>query len=194
MIEPLTLQTKWDKRYREQETLSAPALVLSENAHLLPANGRALDLACGLGANALFLAQRGLTVEAWDLSPVAIMRLAERSDSLGLPVQARVRDVVADPPRPQTLDIIMVGHFLERSLAPVLAAALRPGGLLFYQTFSRDAVSDQGPANPAYRLATNELLVLFDGLVVRVYREEGRLGDLAHGWRDRALLVTERPR
>jgi hypothetical protein len=88
--------------------------------------------------------------------------------------------------------VIVVSHFLDRSLAPAIIAALRPGGLLFYQTFSRVAVTDRGPEDPAFRLAENELLELFKPLKVRIYREEGRLGDTSQGWRDIAMLVAEK--
>ena len=67
------------------------------------------------------------------------------------------------------------------------------GGLLFYQTFSREAVTDQGPSKPEYRLLPNELLRLFRGLLVRVYREEGKLGDVTRGFRDLTQLVAECP-
>jgi tellurite methyltransferase len=187
------LQVKWDQRYREAQALPPPARVLTENAHLLPGSGHALDLACGLGANALFLAGRGLTVEAWDLSPVAIERLSREAGASGLQVTALVRDGVAQPPRPGSCDVVVVSHFLDRTLLPHLADALRPGGLLFYQTFSREAVSRSGPSNPAYRLGDNELARAFSHLLLRFYREEGRLGDLEHGCRDLALLVAQKP-
>jgi hypothetical protein len=83
-------------------------------------------------------------------------------------------------------------RFLDRDLAPEIAAALRPGGLLFYETFTREGAGGRGPSNPAYRLAANELLGLFPGLVVRGYREEGRLADTASGLGDLALLVAEK--
>jgi tellurite methyltransferase len=187
------LQVKWDQRYREAQALPPPARVLTENAHLLPGSGHALDLACGLGANALFLAGRGLTVEAWDLSPVAIERLSREAGASGLQVTALVRAGVAQPPRPGSCDVVVVSHFLDRTLLPHLADALRPGGLLFYQTFSREAVSRSGPSNPAYRLGDNELARAFSHLLLRFYREEGRLGDLEHGCRDLALLVAQKP-
>jgi tellurite methyltransferase len=174
------LQVKWDQRYREAQALPPPARVLTENAHLLPGSGHALDLACGLGANALFLAGRGLTVEAWDLSPVAIERLSREAGASGLQVTALVRDGVAQPPRPGSCDVVVVSHFLDRTL-------------LFYQTFSREAVSRSGPSNPAYRLGDNELARAFSHLLLRFYREEGRLGDLEHGCRDLALLVAQKP-
>ncbi|MEW8205094.1 MAG: SAM-dependent methyltransferase, partial [Candidatus Thiodiazotropha taylori] len=83
-------------------------------------------------------------------------------------------------------------YFLERSLIPTLIQALKPGGLVFYQTFTRQAVSSEGPQNPAFRLADQELLQLFSQLHVRVYREEGRLGDLSLGSRDVAMLVAQK--
>ncbi|MCG6967983.1 MAG: class I SAM-dependent methyltransferase [Chromatiaceae bacterium] len=185
------LQQKWDARYSAVEGLPLPLEVLADNAHLLPQRGDALDLACGLGGSALFLAARGLRTQAWDLSAVAVAALRQRSGDL--PLVARVRDVVADPPAPASFDVICVGHFLDRDLCPHIAAALRPGGLLFYQTFSRERVDDSGPGSDGFRLARNELLSLFAGLVVRVYRDEGAVGDPGSGFRNRAQLVAERP-
>lgn len=187
------LREKWDARYRRAERIPEPARVLRENLHLLPPEGRALDFACGLGENARLLARQGLAVTAWDLSPVAIERLGHEASTQGLAVTAEVRNVQARPPEAASFDVIVVAHFLDRALAPALSDALRCGGLLFYQTFTREAVSDCGPGNPNFRLAPNELLRLFPGLLVRVYREEGRVGDLSRGTRDLALLVAQRP-
>jgi tellurite methyltransferase len=186
------LRVKWNQRYAQTDRMPSPAVVLTANAHLLPASGRALDLACGLGANALFLAERGLDTTAWDLSAVAIDRLAAEATARSLRLDLAVCDVEAHPPAPSSFDVIVVSHFLERVLMPAIAAALRPSGVLFYQTFAREAVSDCGPSNPDFRLETNELLRLFQGLTVRVYREEGRLGDLSRGTRDLAMLVAQR--
>jgi SAM-dependent methyltransferase len=185
---------KWDQRYRSGSRTPEPARVLVENLHLLPATGLALDLACGVGVNALLLAEEGLRVQAWDLSEVAIEKLSAEAFARRAQVQSQVRDALADPPEADSFDVILVSHFLERKLMPDLVRALRPGGLIFYQTFTRTAVSDTGPGNPAYRLGDNELLALFSGLLIRVYREEGRLGDTRRGCRDIAMLVAEKPR
>jgi SAM-dependent methyltransferase len=189
------VRARWDQRHAAAADLGVPAEVLLRNAHLLPAQGEALDLACGRGANALWLAAHtGLAVHAWDLSPVAIATLEAAARKRGLRVSGAVRDVAAHPPEPDRFDLILVAHFLERGIAPALAAALRPGGLLLYQTFIGEAVSARGPSTPEWRLARNELLALFAGLTVRAYREEGRLGDTSRGLRDLAYLVAERPR
>ena len=98
----------------------------------------------------------------------------------------------SDPPLPNSYDLIVVTHFLDRSLAPLLMDALRPNGLLFYQTFTRTCVREGGPTNPGFRLADNELLSLFSPLHLIVYREEGRIGDLEKGFRNEALFVGKK--
>jgi len=185
-------QKKWDHRYAMSEATPRAAQVLQENRHLLPASGDALDLACGLGANALLLAQAGLTVQAWDLSSVAIDALRSRVTTECLPVQAAVRDVEEQPPMPASFDVIVVSYFLQRALAPALCAALRPDGLLFYQTFVKDKVHQKGPTNPDFLLAENELRTMFDPLRLRVYHEAGALGDITQGLRNEALFVGQK--
>lgn len=181
----------WDQRYRAAPvTEVAAARVLVENRHLLPAAGTALDLACGLGGNALLLAAAGLETRAWDSSPVAIEKLRELARERGLRVNAEVRDVVRDPPEANHFDVIVVSRFLDRDLTPRLIQALRPGGLLYYQTYTRARVDDSGPRNEAYRLADGELRALFAPLQLVVYREEGRIGRLDQGLRNEALLVA----
>lgn len=183
----------WDERYGDPEKTPRLAEVLLSNSHLLPAKGNALDLACGLGGNAMHLAAQGLDVVAWDLSPVAIQRLQQLAHEKKQPnLKAEVRDVERHPPSTDQFEVIVVSYFLERSLIAPLINALKPGGLIYYQTFIRDAVSSDGPKNSNFRLADQELLKLFSKLKIRLYREEGRLGDLSSGIRDVAMLVAEK--
>lgn len=181
----------WDSRHAEAEDIGSVASVLTRNAHLLDGQGRALDLACGRGASALWLARQGYAVSAWDYSGVALQRLQQVARQQNVEIDTELRDVVADPPTPGSYDLILVSYFLDRSLASAIAAALKPGGLLFYQTFSQDGPSDTGPGNPAFRLAPNELLSLFHGLRLRYYREEGGLGDVTRGERGVAMMLAE---
>lgn len=186
--------TDWERRYRERSATQAqPAAVLADFDHLLPASGDALDLACGLGGNALHLARCGLTTQAWDSAASAIETLSEQAGGEGLPLTAEVRDVIERPPAPVSFDVIAVSRFLDRALCRALAHALRPGGLLFYETFTRARVASAGPTSERYRLGDNELLALFAGLRVRAYRDEARAGDLDRGQRDVAQLVAQRP-
>jgi SAM-dependent methyltransferase len=187
------LRGKWDERHADADKRPATAEVLMRNLHLLPARGLALDLACGLGGNALTLAQKGLDVVAWDISPVAVQRLnAYAAEAKLTNLNAEQRDVEVSPPPPGQFDLIIVSHYLERSLIPALIDALSPGGLIYYQTFIKAAVSAIGPQNPLFRLDDNELLRLFSCLKLRYYREENRLGDVSEGMRDVAMLVAEK--
>jgi 2-polyprenyl-3-methyl-5-hydroxy-6-metoxy-1,4-benzoquinol methylase len=185
----MSIKTKWNERYRVATGEQQAARVLKENLHLLPDSGRALDLACGLGGNAILLAQQGLQVDAWDIADVPIAALQDAALKRQLSLQAEVRDVEADPPALETFDVIVVSYFLDRDIVPALIQALKPGGLIYYQTFSRQRVSDRGPQRAEFRLADQELLQLFSGLQVLFYREEGCVGNVQQGFRDEAMFI-----
>lgn len=181
---------KWNKIYEcsEHDTVHA-AIVLEDNLHLLPITGKALDLACGPGGNAILLARKGLETCAWDISQTATDKLQAYSKELNIPIQLETRDVTTNPPTTNSFDIIVVTRFLERTLIPHLIDALREDGLIFYQTFIKDKTGDSGPKNPDYRLGENELLTLFQALQIICYKEEGTLGDLKQGFRNEAMLI-----
>jgi SAM-dependent methyltransferase len=185
------VRARWERIHAAAAEAGPPeaARVLAENAHLLPTTGRALDLASGPGGNALLLARVGLETHAWDIAPTAIARLERQAAALGLTIQAATRDVEAAPPPPGGFDVIVVSRFLSRPLAGALIAALRPGGLLYYQTFTREKAFAGGPSNPDYLLAPGELLRMFSALRPVTYREEGWLGDVRRGFRNQALFV-----
>lgn len=187
------LKDKWDSRYRESDISDAtPATVLKENTYLLPDKGIALDMGCGLGANAILLAHNNLSVVAWDISEIAIGKLNQYAKQQGLDINAQMRDVEIDSLEKNFFDVIVIAHFLERSLTQQIIDALKPGGLLFYQTFTQTKVSAQGPTRLEYRLANNELLTMFSDLQILVYREEGTTGDTTKGFRDQALLIAKK--
>ncbi|MDE0156010.1 MAG: methyltransferase domain-containing protein [Gammaproteobacteria bacterium] len=186
-------QLKWDRIYTGgAEKAAEPCRVLSSHSHLLPAEGDALDLACGRGGNALYLAARGFSTRAWDVSAVAVQSLSDIAAHNNLPLMAEQRDVTANPPASGSFDVIVVSRFLDRALAPAICTALREHGLLFYQTFIREKVAGTGPNNPAYRLEPNELLRLFQPLHIIYYREEGCVGDTHEGFRNEAMLVAQK--
>ena len=160
--------------------------MLLENQHLLPDAGTALELACGMAANARFLAQRGLSTTAWDISEVVIERLQASPAMKGLAITFEGRDIVQQPPEAASYDVIVVSYFLDRSLIPLIKRALKPSGLIFYQTFTQTYVNEGGPRSRDFRLADNELLQLFGDYQVLAYREEGRVGELQQGYRDEA--------
>lgn len=183
---------KWNRRYAQAAFNPQPAMVLEKYAYLLPAQGRALDLACGTGGNALLLAGQGLDTTAWDISDVAINQLADSRHTQGY-LHAEARDVEKHPPAPNSFDVIVVSYFLYRPLMKALVAALCPGGLLFYQTFTEQRVAGAaGPSNPDFLLKPNELLNTFEDLHTLLYQEEGLTGNLDQGVRNIALYVGQK--
>lgn len=188
-----TSAEKWNARYREHgATWPSAASVLSENLHLLPDAGEALDLACGSGANALLLAEHGLQAHAWDVSDVALEKLNAEAESRGLSVMTACRDAVADGLPEAQFDVIVVSRFLERLLFAPLINALKPDGVIFYQTFTREKPDGEGPSNPDFLLASNELLRVFSGLRVLAFRDEGQQGDMSVGLRHESWIVAKK--
>ncbi len=187
-------QNKWNSIYSDAEIKSRNVSKgLFDNAHLLPQKGRVLDLACGTGGDAIFLASKGLSVDAWDISDTVVEKISAYACENNLAINAEARDINLSPPENETYDLITVAHYLERALVPMLIAALKPGGLLFYQTFTREVTPTySGPSNLDFRLAENELLSLYHEMKVIVYREEGLLGDISAGFRNEALLIAQK--
>ena len=184
---------KWNQKYRDvNDTSAQPAYVLEEYQYLLPDSGVALDIACGLGGNAILLAQHGLHTHAWDISEQAIQKLVQLCEKNNIKLITEVRDICESPPARDSFDVICLSYFLERSITENIISALRPNGLLFYQTFILESVSDHGPSNLNYRLQQNELLKLFSPLHILIYQELGRVGNTSKGLRDTALLVAQK--
>ena len=187
-----SIENKWNCIYRQADHVQyPPAKVLTDNVYLLPQSGTALDLASGLGGNALFLAECGLTVEAWDISSAAIEKLTNKANSKGLLINTKVRNINKLTFSGCAFDVIVVSRFLDRSICEEIISALNPEGLLFYQTYTRQKLNDPSPNNPDYLLAENELLDLFADLRVVFYRENGCIGNTEAGLRNEAQFIGQ---
>lgn len=155
--------------------------------------GRALDVAAGLGRNALFLAQRGWRVDAIDISPTALREAARRARARKLRVRWIVADLDRYPLARARYDLVVNTFFLKRRLFPRLMAAVRPGGLLVVETH---LVSPQPPAGAArerraHRLRPGELRRRFGTWEV-LELEEGYFTERGQGrWLGR--IVARRP-
>lgn len=167
---------KWDALHaaRPLDEHPVPCRLLSEWDRLLPASGDALDLACGAGGNALLLAGRGLRVTACDLSSAATRRVRERALRDGQTLEIVTGDGAAALQSASRYDVIVTSRFLDRCLMPLIVRALRPKGLLYYQTFTVDTPPGRGPRNPLYKLKRRELIRTFGAFDVQVlfYSEE----------------------
>ncbi len=188
-----TVQEKWDQRYQNSSDPGNPCWLLKNNSHLLPSGGRSLDLACGLGGNALFLAAQGFESHGWDYSSVALEKLTTFASMQQLSITTQHREIEQHPPTKNSFDIIVVSQFLSRPIMPALIDALLPGGLLFYQTFNRDKPSKKGPSSPEFLLANNELLALLSPLEVVFYREDRNIGRRDQGLRDLSYFIGRKP-
>ncbi|MFK5950489.1 MAG: class I SAM-dependent methyltransferase [Methylococcales bacterium] len=185
------IEQKWDGIYKNTDN-SQVVDVLLQNDYLLPRKGQALDLACGLGGNALFLADKGLKAHAWDISSLALKKLQKNAEKKALKIAIKQVYIEPDCLPKNTFDVIVLAHFLDRSLCNAIMDALKSGGLLFYQTYVREKIDLRGPNNPAFLLARNELLQLFNPMTVLVYRENSLVGDLECGERNEALFVGQK--
>lgn len=187
---------KWNEAYQDADIASAlPVQVLEENAFLLPESGLALDLACGRGGNSLFLAHHEaskLEIDSIDLSPVVLDKLSAYAKQKQLPINCTTRDIEVEGLLVKHYDVIVVSYFLDRDLFPDIIDALKPAGLLFYQTWAQDKVDESGPNNPRFRLAPSELLTLSHSLIPILYRENGRVGDVTKGLRNEAMLIARK--
>jgi SAM-dependent methyltransferase len=150
-----------------------PARWLSDHAFLLPRFGDALDLACGRGRNALWLARQGLRGVALDRREDAVAAVRAAAAHQGLTLSASVCDLETGPSsfEPDAFDVIVVTHYLHRPLFPALLTALRPGGLLIYETFTRAQALRGKPTNPDFLLEPGELRRLVAPLEVVDDRE-----------------------
>ncbi len=92
-----------------------------------------------------------------------------------------------------TFNVIIITRFLDRSLTNEIMESLKTGGLLFYQTYVKDKIDSNGPSNPNFLLARNELLRLFKPLTLVSYRENNLIGVLELGERNEALYIGQKP-
>ncbi|PYT62791.1 MAG: hypothetical protein DMG35_06430 [Acidobacteria bacterium] len=183
-------QSEWDAKYQltTDDSAGEPTGILCELWPLLP-SGSALDLACGTGRNALFLAGHGLHVTAVDWSGAALDILEARARSRKIPVfrmqimeeakrasPAGIDLVQADLSRielpARCFDLILNIRYLQRSLFPQICCALRPKGVLLFETYTQAQLDFcGGPRDPAHLLKVGELREAFPELHPLFYRE-----------------------
>lgn len=154
----------------------APSPWVCRFAPLIAASGRVLDLACGSGRHARYLAGLGYSVVAldWDAAIMASLAATTANQS----VELRLADVEGGPWPfgAAEFDGIVVTNYLHRPLFPHLIESLRPGGVLIYETFALGNERYGKPSNPAFLLAPNELLESVRPALSVVAFEQGLIG------------------
>jgi SAM-dependent methyltransferase len=137
-------------------------------AHLVPAGGTVLDVACGYGRHSRFLARRGLRVTAVDRDAEAVASIGGVADAIAADIENG-----AWPFAGRTFDAVVVTNYLWRPLMPSILEAVAPGGVLLYETFAAGNEAFGKPSRPDFLLQPGELLRLCAGFDVVAY-EHGR--------------------
>jgi SAM-dependent methyltransferase len=150
-------------------SLAPSPFVLAQLADAPP--GPALDVACGAGRHALALARRGRRVEAFDRDENRCRALAAVARSERLPVAVVCADLERFPLPSRRYAVVVNTLYLDRALVPSLVRALRPGGVLVFETFTAAQLATGHPRNPAFVLAPGELLRLAAGLEIIAHVE-----------------------
>jgi 2-polyprenyl-3-methyl-5-hydroxy-6-metoxy-1,4-benzoquinol methylase len=163
---------RWNTRYasRVNTEVSEPHPFLRAHLGLLP-KGRVLELAMGEGQNAIYLAQQGFSVSGIDISTVAIERAGMLSRMAGVAIETQCLDLRQACLPANAYDVVVCFYYLQRDLFPQILRALRPGGMVVYETFTAEQARYRQSMNPAYLLQPNELLKAFCTLRIRVYRD-----------------------
>lgn len=174
----------------DSHELSPPSEWVVRWADRVPAGGRVLDLACGKGRHARYLAVRGYRVDAVDRDPAALAALA------GVPgVSTRCADLEGGPwpYEGQSFAGIVVANYLHRPLFPHLLAGLTPGGVLIYETFATGNERYGRPSNPAFLLEPGELLEVVRGRLRVIAYEDLLVADPRPAVIQRVCAVNSMP-
>ncbi len=169
-------RAKWDERFRTGDhAVKQPDPFLDqleEYSDLFPEKRRALDVACGAGRNAVYLAEKGWNVTACDVSQEGLRKARTLAAERGVRLELFCQDLETASLGTSCFDLIICFFYLERDLIPVLKAALKPQGLIVYKTYTVEQLRFPGrPRHSMHLLERQELLELFRDFRVLVYQE-----------------------
>jgi SAM-dependent methyltransferase len=164
-------RNKWNQRYAEDSYQKNNPVTLVEDwlPGILP--GRALDVACGAGRNAVLLAQAGFKVDAIDISSEGLKQARRKANERGLSINWIEHDLDEPYAFDTDYDLIIVMWYVDLELVSRLCDCLAPGGYLLCQ---QHLVTDEnviGPTSASFRVAPGELREAVSGMELLVYEE-----------------------
>lgn len=164
---------KWNRRYREGAYAERghPSRILGDWLGRVPV-GRAADVACGAGRNALYLAQHGFKVDAVDISAEALARGGESAQQLGLQINWLEQDLDNSLSLEPGYQMILLVRYVNLPLLRQLGSLLAPGGVLLCEEHLETDAEVIGPKTPAFRVKPGELAEAAAGLEI-LHMEEG---------------------
>jgi 2-polyprenyl-3-methyl-5-hydroxy-6-metoxy-1,4-benzoquinol methylase len=138
----------------------------------LPPRRRALDIAMGGGRHAIPLARVGFRTFGVDVRFDVVRDAAIAATTTGVVVHAWCADLTQHPLPRERFELVVVARYLQRDLFPAIRAALVPGGVVLYETFTTaQRALGVGPTSPDHLLEPGELRGYFDGFEVLFYEE-----------------------
>lgn len=160
---------RWDAKYKNSkiaQKLSTPITLLQNYNHLATGK-KALDIACGVGRHSKYLASEGFVVDALDISSVAIAQLQDTPYINAIEVDFDTYTLEKGK-----YDLIVCTYYLERTLFSQMIAALKPNGIIIFETFLHDERNESSPSNPTFLLDKGELENYFTKTCKLVYMRE----------------------
>lgn len=193
-------RVRWNARHAariaDPTTSREPSSFLTERVHLLPASGRALDVAGGIGRDAVWLAGRGLDVTLVDVSDAACAEATRRAVEVGVALDVERRELGTDPLPGGPFDVIVVQHWLDRDVWRDLPGHLGVGGVILacQPTVTNLERHDRPPRR--FLLDDGEVAVLADQLAAPRDGASFTVLEASEGWtahgRHEAQLVVRR--
>ena len=186
----------WNERYGRGDYSSAEPSQLLRRAVPALTPGRALDVACGLGRHAIFLAGLGWQVTAVDSSRTGIEIMKQRAAESGVEIDVHIADLERDEFQiaAESYDLICDFYYLQRNLFPQLRAGLKRGGTFVgaIHLISNDPAEET--RNPAFLLEPGELRAEFRGWEITHYHETQMNDDDPgkHHYRSAEIIATKK--
>ncbi len=159
---------KWNEKYLKEDFPWNKPSEIVENFYRFAPKGKALDIACGLGRNSIFLAEKGFYVDAVDISDVALKKLKGKKNINPIEADLDLYNIEEN-----SYGLIININYLNRRLFPQIKEGLINGGLLIFETFTlHEEKGFMQPKNRDFLLRKNELLHVFSDMYVIFYQEK----------------------
>ncbi len=165
-------RSRWDALYKSQKYIfgTEPAQVLQNNLDLLP-KGKVLDIAMGEGRNAVFMASKGYVVEGVDISAEALRKAKKLARTRHVTIQTINADLTNYTLKPESYEVILNIHFLQRNLIPEIKKGLKKGGVVVFENYLEDQLIYQPNLRRDFLLKKGELKEWFKDFDILVYQE-----------------------
>ncbi|RMD46092.1 MAG: methyltransferase domain-containing protein [Aquificota bacterium] len=159
---------KWNEKYlKEDFPWDSPSEIVEKFYRFAP-EGKALDIACGLGRNSIFLAEKGFQVDAVDISDVALKKLQGKKHINPIEADLDIYNIEKN-----RYSLIININYLNRRLFPQIKEGLINGGVLIFETFTlHEEEGFMHPKNRDFLLRKNELLHSFCDMYIIYYQEK----------------------